>query len=538
MNEMDFNSVPMTSQLSSNAPQAYHLTKVDVFIIRAYKIIRGNSILNSSHIQGSLNVNPMNSSHNTNSYYINSTFGVHPQYSDTFTKISSLYNIVLPSGVIGDISTSPKSAIELFHRFQQIIKELELNFELSPYNRYFNKINNNLFQIKDDSELSVDEFWNIIGNAILAVFNPRNGKINNKRHKLNKASTRNSESTTTTVENNQSTTDKMTDSEFLNLTNGILDEMALPHQLQRKIHNIPQEANSRSLSGYYTQPTSPGGGNSFPFNLENTEDLLTNNFNSIQSVNVSGVEGRNDSTTNNITGALFGHRKRRSMGSINIDAIDDATMEDILKFTNFSKKSKSNMNNMTTGNDNTAIENGNSDATTSKMNENDQILLQNNLILAGNRRSQNNKSDSSNIPLVNTGRIMDGKETTSDSHINETNNIKNSRSASNNGNVNSIHSRNNNSGSSGKVITDTIQSNSGIEIVNDPMSSATIISNNMDTVVQEVRSTYDMILIEKDKRIFQLENELKQQQEETVWLRKLLIEDMGYIRNVLKEQQK
>ena len=47
--------------------------------------------------------------------------------------------------------------------------------------------------------------------------------------------------------------------------------------------------------------------------------------------------------------------------------------------------------------------------------------------------------------------------------------------------------------------------------------------------------SYSKVLDEKDRRIQYLENVIFLQRQETMWLRKMVIEDMGYIRNLLKD---
>ena len=123
-------------------------TATDLFIIKAYKIITNGTLLNSSHINGAI------------SYFKRTQDGrgtspsIHPQYAGSFAKISEMYNNLIPSGLFGDGAlTSVKTAVELFQRFQKILKELESNFGLSPYGIFFDKIRDNLFLIREDAEL-------------------------------------------------------------------------------------------------------------------------------------------------------------------------------------------------------------------------------------------------------------------------------------------------------------------------------------------------------------------------------------------------
>lgn len=81
--------------------------------------------------------NHTNNGNNASSSTTSNGIYTQAQYSQLFAKISKLYNATLSSGSIDDRSTSPKSAIELYQRFQQIVKELELSFEASPYGKVF-----------------------------------------------------------------------------------------------------------------------------------------------------------------------------------------------------------------------------------------------------------------------------------------------------------------------------------------------------------------------------------------------------------------
>lgn len=330
------------SQRGVTAGQGAGISKVDLFIVRAYKIITKESILNSEHIQGSLSSNKGTK--------------VHPQYAAIFNKISKIFNLLLNRGLVGDgMTISKKSAIELFHRFQQILKEIELNFEHSAYAKYFNKINDNLFQIKNSSDLVDDPYWEMLSDNIALVYNSSTGKImtqNRKKPTKQKANV--------TANNHK--------------INEELDSIELDNMTENEFINI-----STTVS------------NNFPFNMDN-----------------------NNSNNN---------RKRKI-------SIDDNNVEELLRYTNLNKKSK------------------------------------------------HNKDDDDD-----------------DDQKNKTKNV--------------VDSRNN---------TDTNDTN----------------VDEVKLTLQEVKDSFMTIINEKDKRIQALENEIALQKQETVWLRKMLIEDMGYVRNVLK----
>lgn len=59
-----------------------------------------------------------------------------------------------------------------------------------------------------------------------------------------------------------------------------------------------------------------------------------------------------------------------------------------------------------------------------------------------------------------------------------------------------------------------------------------------EAVIRPLKEAYDAIISEKGQRIVQLERELELQRQETQWLRKMLIEDMGCVRSMLRDLQR
>lgn len=59
-----------------------------------------------------------------------------------------------------------------------------------------------------------------------------------------------------------------------------------------------------------------------------------------------------------------------------------------------------------------------------------------------------------------------------------------------------------------------------------------------EAVIHPLKEAYDAIISEKGQRIVQLERELELQRQETQWLRKMLIEDMGCVRSMLRDLQR
>ncbi|KAK5774138.1 uncharacterized protein PWA37_001146 [Arxiozyma heterogenica] len=574
----------------------YPLSKKDIFIIRAYKIITKESILNSNHIQQSLNVvtksnvsskdskNHNNNNGNSNSNSNNNRIRglvVHPQYSNTFDKISKIFNSLLSKGTMGDDTISTKSSIELFQRFQQIIKEIELSFDNSPFSKYFNKINDTLFQIKNSRELRDDLHWKTLSDEILSVYNPRTGRMINQGRKKNNATTNNSNNTIITANNNNkiiannrinkenkrtfvidncisnsatnnynnanwsnissqqdintNSTNSTLEDEFINMTTDLLnstnsidngannDILALQKKLNNTLsngndihingsnsnnsnntnanNNIHNNSNnittnvSRSIHGPYTQPTSPNILNSFTFPLES--NTINNDTNLGESQHQQQFHQQNqmisinlDSTMTNNSIQNTNHRKRRSLGSVNLDSLDSIGMNDILKYTNANKRQR--------------------------LNEMPQTNKQMSTLL-----------DNTPNSIVSTATITNTNNSTQLNRIDNTNNTSMTDDIVNKLDVN-------NALSYGKTSMMLQQMDPDLNAIALKTSNKTMGPVDLN-ILQEVKNSYSTILDEKDKRIRSLENEIALQRQETMWLRKMLIEDMGCVRNLLKD---
>ncbi|CAI4049902.1 hypothetical protein N7582_004782 [Saccharomyces uvarum] len=427
--------------------------------------------------------NHTNNGNNASSSTTSNGIYTQAQYSQLFAKISKLYNATLSSGSIDDRSTSPKSAIELYQRFQQIVKELELSFEASPYAKYFRRLDERLWQIKSDTELENDELWRLVSMSIFTVFDPQTGQIltqgrrkgnslntstkgspselqgiNNGNNNGNNGSISNANSIKNNYGNKNASTNRTKKrgtrvaknakngknnknankernsiadtSTFNNATisnpgTNMLFDPSLSQQLQRRLQTLSQDVNSRSLTGYYTQPTSPGSGG-FEFGLGHA-DLNPN------AANNSGM-GYNTMTNN---GAHSW--KRRSLGSLDVNTLDDEAVEELLQLTNTNKRQRP----ITT----------------------------------------------SDGALINDG---------TDTNLNTTNN---------------------------QMKVD----------LNPPNNIAPM---DTEAVIRPLKEAYDSIVSEKGQRIMQLERELELQRQETQWLRKMLIEDMGCVRSMLRDLQR
>lgn len=649
---MDFNT--LDDQIPTNM-DIFQPSKVDIFIIKAYRIVTNGTILNSYHITTSSSspLNNANEPDETDNEGLNNGKTprrkrkgsvIHPQYSKTFFKLSKIYNSLLPSGIFGEVSTSPKSDIELFQRFQQILKELELNFEMSAYSKYFNRVSETLFQIKEDNESTVnDPFWLNLTESILNFYNPRTGKLINQGRKKNIAKRnvsagKNDEKRNNENRGNNNNNTTNSNNDFFNMTNNMLNDPALSLQLQRKLQMIPQDVTSRSLNGYYTQPTSPGSGG-FPFNLgtADDEDILGNNFNNTDVTGITFNSNDNNHNNNGNNGNVplqngingnynyLNHKKRRSLGSL---SLDESAVDDLLKFTTINKKQRTpqsfsnmiddfrfqsngavndkgpltKMNNVQmldkdgniTTNDNVNIGNINTNdpgtstslpgsdmngVTNQQSNSNANSVPNTNM---GNTLDVNSNLDTSNagsvinhvsnngsagdnigmLAALNNG-LMDptnnNDQTNKNENIsvmNDTNRIQlsnlnmadptrmNNMQITPESTMNSNPANINVSGNTGDSSTSAMassafsgQDNGGV-MQNGNNNNNSANSQRFDALVNELNHKYDAIITEKDKRISSLEAELESQRQETMWLRKMLIEDMGYIRNFLQNSQR
>lgn len=570
MSDIDFTG--LTQQIITTTGIMHHQTKLDIFIIRAYKLLSSGSIINTNtlhsvtsspqttsntpagtsnasstnavatgaavstatangnNIAGNNNINGSNTSvangngnpisaiANGASTTMNTGTSNNPiqlQYSQLFGKISKLYNATISSGSIDDRSTSPKSAIELYQRFQQIIKELELSYEVSPYSKYFKRLDQGLWQIKDDSELKSDRLWEHVTMCIFSIYDPRTGQmINQGRRKANSLAastkgspTENNNSNTNSSNNNNSNASKRNQRRISNSAgnamvnptiNSMMMDASLPQQLQRRLQTISQDVNSRSLNGYYTQPTSPGPGG-FGFGLENDATLYN-------------PSGNNSSFNNNASTSW----KRRSLGSLGEDALDDDTVEELLQLTNTAKRQRTatpiNFNNVN-GNNLNSINNDPNQTINPSMNQNMNPPM--NPPMNHNMNQNMNQNLNQNMN-PNMNQTMNPQAV-----------INNSAGLSRNNTVNGFS--NSNESQNDMMINDTLSAN------NQNMNGNSNTLANGDVLVRQIKNSYDSLITEKNQRINHLERELEMQRQETQWLRKMLIEDMGCIRSLLKD---
>lgn len=453
MNDIDFGA--LSQQLATTAGIMHHQTKLDVFIIRAYKLLSNGAIIHSNGALQSVSSSPQGSTKTPDGTPTSASGSLttSAQYLQIFSKISKLYNATISSGSIDDRSTSPKSPIELYQRFQQIIKELELSYDVSPYSKYVQRLDQGVWQVREDSDLKGDKLWEIASISIGSIYDSRSGQVLSQARKKASSmadslatSAKDSPTGARTVNRNPTISNMETDA-------------SLPQQLQKKLQNLSQDVNSRSLNGYYTQPTSPGHGG-FNFGL-NDNDTFYNSF-----TNVGNAGGSN--TTNGL-----GNWKRRSLGSLGADALDDDAVEELLQLTNTSKRQKAATLIYGNGAGANASQPTNSTTTAARA--------------MNTTQSQNNLSEFA--PAPNTAGS--GPEASGTSNP------------------------------AGPSTTDTVSSDTSLL--------------NGEVVVRQLKNTYENLVSEKDQRINQLEKEMELQRQETQWLRKMLIEDMGCVRSLLKD---
>lgn len=514
MNELDF--ATLSDQITSPIDAMYQPSRLDTFIIKSYQLLSQNGVINVTSLYNTPSpqtavITPISNTTDGNSNTLTESVQANSNnlslsyngmkdspedYTSIFLKMSQIYNATIAmASNDDDQSTSPKSPIELWQKFQQIIKELELSFDVSQYGRYFNKLGQESYAIKDDAELSNEPLWQEVVKNILSVYEPQTGALKNQGRKkvftttsspkrdvgnstgstattakVTKRKSRKNDKPINTAKNikKNNIPAKAKNSKIKNspakglasnaiettINNGTLNPSILDATLNKKFQPFQQDVNSRSLSGYYTKPTSPG---SFGFNFN--EDLTSNpnNFN-----NTNTLPG-------NVTSL-----KRRSLGALGVENFDDTAMEELLQLTDPIKKLKP----ISPEVFNNIAMNPMTDEMNLNMTEN------NNISRLMNEKSLDN--DREDVPSTN------------------------------------------------EIDTGTIDSNTAVPI-GDPIDT---MLPRLNALAQEMKSTYTTLLLEKDNRISQLQRDLEMQRQECQWLKRMLIEDMGYVRGVLKDMKK
>lgn len=529
---------------------------IAVFVIKAYKLLSRSPVVRSDTVllnisspqgikessgQGSGGVAPMVSSPS-----FSGVSSMHQaRLSSTFTKIATLYNAIVTANrrLDGHASAAThRSANELYHIFQSIVKDLQL---ANPsYGLYFERLAFDAWKIKEDDEIIADPLWDSVSTCILSLYDQETGYLRSHMSKFNSTETmpniemdasvsavspnvasvgspaietpghhKAMPAPRTTPMNNGRVTKKSVSNEH---SNNMLNAAALPLQLQRKLHDASLNTNnsslSRSLNGYYTQPTSPGLKLGY---WPNKDDLVVDPSSS--QLNNGTLALSNNPASLNVN-SLGEPIKRRSLGSLIEDPLEEANMEDLLQFaTSGAKKPKDFesvvFNEVTDNIDmNILAENGTAGAT-----------LTGNSAVSGNENGSVFAGNFNNIELMNNATFLalsQGKNGRfSGSGAPER------RSISNPANVLRDKSQKN----------DT-ESGKGTSI--SPRTTTSTLRSNEHVMTEDLKRVYENLVSEKDQHILQLEKELESQRQEAQWLRKMLIEDMGCVRGMLSKIKK
>ncbi|CAL9733071.1 glycolytic genes transcriptional activator Gcr2p [Monosporozyma unispora] len=616
----------------------HHQSTVDIFIIRAYNLLSNGAIINSNQLQSTtespqttmhtpsaiitnpnvamkaltgedgplkpadflnateksnnddeLNTNNNNANANNNanntpdsiSTFASNNTLIHNTYHfniQLFQKISPLYTSILSNSEIDSIidktSSSPKSAIELFQRFIQIIKELELGFEVSPYAKYFHRLDEHLWQIKNDSEVEDDQLWQAVTNCIFAVYDAQSGKIlspSNNRLKKNGSTlatnvvnkiANNDTITPTDTNNNSGNNNSNTPSSSnsnpdaksnsTTLSNGMSTDTTLtPAKKPKKKYTrrkpaAPKAAakkatkanTSKAAIGKTTAKNVKRGG----ANSKITEEMLQQQQllqDPTQGTFVNGLFGPDGSLPlqlqrklqsismnrdehMNISRSLNGYYTQpTSPGPGLVDTVGNGATFD---FNNLVPGGNHNvlnyhlsgtvLNNM---NNNNGNNNNNSIATSYNanniQNNNNDKNNNNNNVNAMNNNNTNNNNNNNNINNNWRNKNMD-LGTLDENTVDELLQFSSNNNSNNNNN-------------------NDIAANNAV-----PQRRHRIDNITLETVSKQMKQTFDQVVQEKDQRIIQLERELQAERQETQWLRKMLIEDMGCVRSMLQDIKK
>ncbi|SMN19790.1 similar to Saccharomyces cerevisiae YNL199C GCR2 Transcriptional activator of genes involved in glycolysis [Maudiozyma saulgeensis] len=582
MNEIEFNITTNQNITTTSLGLVHHQTKLDVFIIKAFSLLTNRAIIDSNGFNSTVNSpqttippsttasnsksgtpNGSNSNVNTpsqgkldsidqpgdltstNASQIvkseiqeqasqqNNIFTTRGQFIPIFQKVSAVYNATLTNIPIDEKSTSPKSAIELFQRLHQIIRELSLSYSSSPYAGYFDSLKDNMWQIKSDSELATDQLWQLVTTSILTVFNPETGNminqnIRNKRINSSNSSPNNSGSNTEGATGNN--TAETTPTSLTNSTNSTVTANSgnnagqAPKRVKKK---YVRKKNVTTKKIQNTKSTNVQGTcNSTSvvpdFSL-NQEDPSTNNINGQQQLTQQQPFNMN-------IDASLPHILQKRLQNVS----QDVNSRSLAGYYTQPTSPGSDVNNFEFSlapNDfnstdyNAALQNA-------TINSNGNINTEaTNLI--GNNGSVNMNNNSLNSSIWKRrsmgaldGTVMDGEDAVDDI-LQFSNTLKNK----------------NNRG--GITVMDNTLSNRGTDV---QISMENSIQSNdaknehdmmlVDHISKLLKQSYDSLLNEKDQRISQLERELELQRNETQWLRKMLIEDMGCVRSLLSNTRK
>ena len=542
-------------------------TATDLFIIKAYKVITNGTLLNSSHINGAI------------SYFKRTQDGrgtspsIHPQYAGSFAKISEMYNNLIPSGLFGDGAlTSVKTAVELFQRFQKILKELESNFGLSPYGIFFDKIRDNLFLIREDAELMssigansvtgspVDleryvQFWSMLTDHILQAYNPRTGNVITQQEHMGttefsaqKNSFQSVRSTGFNVTNSGIEVQIPQANDVLMINDNILcdtvsrkkfQNLIVPQIPSQKIaeDNTLNNVGNNSLfsifkagitNGYCAQPAAgPGSGNlPFGWSVSDEDPLERESFGSTagQALFSDITDDRTQSVdaqyrSGEPINSTYGGNPGYFDAYLNGGEVQKAYLNGLPTTTRSRKLRRS----QTTGYEDSLSKiafSGRNTSNTSSLPVSSGVRT--GIPRASKRRGPHERTNSMPSGYIGVSAGMVGSMIPPPSEVKPviakkplpTRDLVEPVSPSHPG------------------LPDT--AGAGGRSIPTRATTMTAYQASLSTYLNLLSRQYEDLVREKDKRITLLEKELEMQQREAVWLRKLLIEDIGYVRNALQ----
>ncbi|KAG0653813.1 transcription factor [Maudiozyma exigua] len=571
MNNIDMNTIIDNSNVTTTSLGiVHHQTKLDVFIIKAFSLLANNAIIDSNGFNninsssnspqvnniskpGSKNNTPKSSNENditkntssvadnqnTEQNNSNNIFNTKTQFISTFQKISAIYNATLNNVPIDDKSTSPKSSIELFQRLHQIIRELSLSFESSPYSGYFKSVDDNryLWQIKTDSELQTDQLWQLVTTSILTVYNVETGQIinqnvRNKRINSSNSSPNNSGSNT----DGQQTGNNTAETTPTSLTNN---------------NSTTTNNTVKKVKKKYTRKKNANNNNNAANNNNNSKNKASNGKN----INLLGQGPRHSTsvipdfqltqtTTTDPTGINV-QTQQQQPNMNNLDASLPHILQKRLQNVSQDINSRSLAGYYTQptspGSDVNAFEfslptndfnttDYNSGLQNAAMNSNGTVTTDGTNMLGADASTTNMNNNTDPIWKRRSMTALDGNTSIGgEDAVDDLLQFSNTARNKNRSNMSVMEQVLNNPGG-----------NVSMNINEDMMRKD---NNGQEMILAEqvskvLKQSYDTLMTEKDERIHQLERELELQRNETQWLRKMLIEDMGCVRSLLSNTRK
>lgn len=552
----------------------------------------GNNNTINNNNNSAINNNTNNNNNVNNTPDSISTFGssntlIHNTYHlnmQLFQKISLIYTAIISSSVVDNIidksSSSPKSAIELYQRFMQIIKGLELGFEVSPYAKYFHRLDEHLWQIKNDSELIGDKIWQSITTCIFTVYDPQTGKlINSNNIRVRKNALKNGSNHSSNGIDNNSNNHNNNNNPLIENGNNINSDIIINSHDTNSDHNTSNTPSSNSSNTDDKQNTT------LTSNGTSTDTTIPNNTKSKKKytrkkTTVARQTTGKKTTKNAVQKSTWKNNKNtRTSGNIADNGLlqphqnQQESQQQMLQDSNQNKS-----NNRLFGQDGLFSQQLQRRLQTIFMNRDDHVNLSRSLNgYYTQPTSPGTGFDTSldnNQQLDFNNLVSNGNQNQAFYNLNgpvfnnmTNNNINNLNSFQHSNNSNGINGTGNNLNNNswrnkgmdlnvfdGNTVDQMLQLNSNTNVSiencnnmpNNNMNNNNMIStrqNKIDSVTiddfnKQMKELFEQIVQEKDQRIMQLERELQSQRQETQWLRRMLIEDIGCVRSMLQDIKK